>query len=244
MVLCSRTNFAYAQPNIQLFSSNSESKKMDNRNQGTQVGAIMSMLDEAMLIIRDGKQISINNMIFGDFRKIEKYSSSNYGEEYSFDNNKISEADILINTVDDPQNYSDDRGRVALVPSSFTLRFYHPIAGITPAMIEKRLDLADYWVDPGGQRRPNHIDIRVPPNLSEHSYRYRANARADSRFPVDVEVFYVDPSPDAPQGEPPKLEQIDIRRAYSYLTPEMRKQKREEKEHRVHDLYSNPGATK
>ncbi|WP_052409692.1 hypothetical protein [Paraburkholderia oxyphila] len=217
---------------------------MDKPIANSQIETIMSMLEEAMIILRDDKQRPKNDLVFGNIRKIQKSVFSDYGDEYSFDNDKIPLADITFHTVDDPLNYSDDRSSVALVPSDFTLRFYRSIAGITPEMIAKRLDLADYWIDPDGQRTPNHMNIRVPPNLAQHSYRYRANAHANSRFPVDVEVFYIDSSLDAPQGSLAKLDRIKIRRAYPLVTAEDRERMREEKEQRIRELYGKPEAGK
>jgi hypothetical protein len=215
----------------------SELAAMDNPVTDVQRNAIMSVLLEAMRILGGNTPLKNDDSKLGRIRWIKKSPFSEYGDIYSFDNDSIPEAEIKIRTIDDPLNYSDDRAKVRIVPASFELYFYVAVRGIPPSMLKEQLDLADYWIDGDGEK--HHYNDMGPGNLPMpglHSYRYRANARSDDQFPVDVELFYGDGLGNAPSGTLPSLGIVDIRRAYPYLTPQMRKQKREEATTRARGL--------
>ncbi|CAG9269532.1 hypothetical protein [Paraburkholderia unamae] len=197
----------------------------------------MDTLKEAMLILRDDKPFRGRDAEFGKIRLVDKYRQSGIGEEYSFDNSTIPSSDITIRITDDPLDYSEDRSRVAIVPSTFRLYFYAAVRGITPSILRKQLDLADYWIKDDGSRSEGNEMGPVPSPFKTRNYRFRANERADSRFQVDVDVSYVEPPDNAPAGTQPTLWMVDITRAYPYLTPEMRKKKREEEQFKKREKY-------
>lgn len=200
---------------------------MDNRVTPVQRNAIMNLLQEAMLILRDNKPLSWNDPQLGKSRWVKKSPFSEFGNVHSFDNDSIPEAEIKIRTIDDPLDYSDNRSQVAIVPSNFELYFYVAVRGITPSMLKEQLDLADYWIDSEGEKHQyNDMGPGIPPMPGLHRYRYRANARSDSQFPVDVELSYGDGPPNADARILPSLGIVDIRRAYPPFTPELSQLKR------------------
>lgn len=203
-----------------------------------QKNALMAALREAFLILRDDKPFRHEeNPAFGVLYETEdQYKQP--GKLYSYRNSQIPGASLEVSTQDDPLDYSDDREKVSLVPYRIWLNFNSPLAGITPSMLRQELDLADYWMSTDGVRF-NYNDMGPPtdPRLNTHAYRFRANGHADSRFAVNVDVSYIDPREGDPAGTPPRLWIIDITRAYPLLTPEMRKQKREEERLKKREKY-------
>lgn len=204
--------------------------------------AILLLLGEVMGILRDGKTFNPENPIFGAIDSTDE-GPENTGRVYRYRNAVIPQSKMGMTTEADPGNYSEDRSGVPVVPSHFSLRFYEPVQGFTWTEIQGRLDLANYWVDITGGRQERNCFPATLPNAWVTICRYRANAQADSRFPANVELGFFGPRKDGPPGEY-DLDEVTIFRAYLYLTPETRKQKREEKERRVRDLYGNPESTK
>lgn len=211
---------------------------MPEQNSDKQHEAILTLLDEAMAILREGKTFNPEDPIFGKVSSIEAVAD-NVKRAYDYDNNTIPPSDLGMTTEADPLNYSDNRSAVPVVPSHFFLRFYEPVQGFTWTEIQKRLDLADYWVYTNGGKQEGKCFPASPPNEWITICRYRANERIGSRFPVDVELSFLGPRKNGNYD----FDSITIDRAYPYLTPEMRKQKREEREQRARDLYGNPGTT-
>ncbi|MBN3811040.1 hypothetical protein [Paraburkholderia sp. Ac-20347] len=200
--------------------------------------AIYSVLDEVMAVLRDDRPFEKENLNIGVIRSIGKYKPSGLGLEYSFTNKNIPEANIKIETEDDPFDYSDDRSGVKIVPSRFELYFYVSVVGITPSMLKKHLDLADYWIDGDGEKHQgNDMGSGLPPTPALHRYRYRANPTSNSRFPVDVELSYGDGRGETTASTPPSLWIVRFNRVYPYLTPEMRKQRREEERFKKREKY-------
>ncbi|WP_434664681.1 hypothetical protein P5W99_29470 [Paraburkholderia sp. A3BS-1L] len=192
--------------------------------------AILAMLDEAMTILRDGKSFNPESGIFGVIKSTDE-GPENTGRVYRYENDTMPPSKLVMTTEADPLNYFEDRSKVAVVPSQLLLRFYKPVRGFTWTEIQRRLDLADYWVDTGGNRQEGNCFPASPPNDWITICRYRANEHIDSRFPVNVELGFFGPTKEGMYD----LDRVKIRRAYPYLTPEMRKQKREEKALRIRE---------
>ncbi|MBN3853295.1 hypothetical protein G3N59_07900 [Paraburkholderia sp. Ac-20340] len=211
---------------------------MANQNSEGKINAIMTVLRNAMLLVRDNAPLNLESSDFGSIQSVEKSPFSEFGSAYTFRNKLTPESDIKIITMDDPLNYSDDRSRVAIVPSSFELNFYVVVRDITPSMLKEQLDLADYWIDADGEiHNYNDMGPGISPMPKLHLYLYRANMRTTSQFPVDVELSYGDGTSEESSGTKPSLWTVNIRRAYPYLTPAMRKQKREEAAARANAAY-------
>lgn len=215
---------------------------MTENSSGKKHEAILSLLGEIMAILRDGKPFNPESPIFGTIGSTDE-GPENTGHVYRYKNEAIPPSKIVITTEADPWDYSEDRSNVPVVPFYFLLRFYEPVPGFALTEIQNRLDLASYRIDVNGEKQEGNCFPATPPNAWVTICRYRANAHADSRFPVNVELGFFGPRKDGPPGEY-DLDEVTIFRAYPYLTPETRKQKREEKERRERDPYGNLGSTK
>lgn len=212
---------------------------MHEQNTDEKHEAILSLLDEVMAIFRDDRLFNPQNPDFGQIRATEKLKRT-VGVVYKYKNGVIRPLNLVLTEEADPLNYSEDRSMVPVVPSNFFLDFAVPVQGFTWTEIQKRLDLADYWIDTNGGKQEGNCFPASPPNEWITICRYRANARAHSRFPVNVTLGFFGPRKDGAYD----LDRVTISRAYPYLTPEMRKQKREEEKQGARDLYTNPEATK
>jgi hypothetical protein len=201
--------------------------------------AILALLDEVMVIMRNGKPFNPENPIFGQIQNTVQLKRT-VGMGYEYKNDTIKAMTLAMTIEADPLNYEDDRKSVPVVPSNFFLDFAVAVRGFTWTEIQKRLDLADYWIDSGGKKEEGNCFPASPPNEWITICRYRANVRADSRFPVDVELGFFGPRKEGTYD----LDRVTIRRSYPYLTPDIRKQKREEKEQHARDLYGNPRASR
>jgi hypothetical protein len=190
---------------------------------------ILDLLDKGMAILREDKTVDFSSTDFGKLHKTID-DSDDPGKVYKYRSAELPDVDVVLATISDPLDYSEDRMRVAPVPTIFELNFMSSRVriDIEPSLIKRRLDLADYRINFDGTRiAGNDLGAGVPPAPLLHTYRYRANERPDSRFPVNVELGYGDADPADPT-DTRILNRITIRRDYPYLTPEMRKQRREE----------------
>ncbi|WP_321878000.1 hypothetical protein [Paraburkholderia bannensis] len=221
---------ALAEQNIKTQSRQSEEPVLDRNLSGAQVERFFLAIDEAMAILRDGKPFDDDKAKFGSIRRVESMTDDS-GKRYYYNNDFLLDATIRMVTESDPFNYKDDRLAIPPVPSSFYLQFVSSVYGMDRAELEKRLSLESYWIDENGERHNRNSLPSFPPAISLHVYRYRAKELALSHFPVDVELFYFDPK-DGDEKRESALFAVSIRRDYPYLTPEMRKTKREAQQSR------------
>jgi hypothetical protein len=205
--------------------------------------ALLKLLDEVMAVLRDDKPFNPNGAVFGKTMSIE--TDPGYpGGVYNLRIEALRPANIRFSTGADPLDYSEERMMVLVVPRYFEIFFTDSLPVVDRSLLEKRLDLSDYWIY-HGVKRGNDMGPGFAPQDRIHAYRYRANNHASTRVPVDVELDYIDPERNDPDGAQ-ELSRVVIERAYPTLTQEQRKQKREEKEQRARELYGTPdqGATK
>ena len=203
----------------------------------SQERALLRLLDKVMEVMRDDRPFNPGDPAFGTLASSEFHMPEGGGKQYVFTNRAFPEVRMSLSTRPDPLDYSDDRLKVRVVPVSFELWLHNALAGISRRLLEQRLDLASYWVDEKGVREEgNDMGVGPPPDNLLHSYWYRANDGENGRFPVDVEFFFLDPAPNDPSGKV-LLDRITIHRVYPYLTPAMRKKKREEQNHKKRQTY-------
>jgi hypothetical protein len=203
----------------------------------SQERALYALLDKVMEVMRDDRPFDPGDPAFGTLESSYFIKAGEAGIHYSFANSAFPDAKVDFSMWTDPLDYSDDRTRVRAVPAAFELWFHNALAGVNRRTLEQRLDLAGYWVDSDGIRyEKNDMGPGLPPANLLHSYRYRASAGENGRFPVDVELFFLDPAPNNPSGEV-RLDRITIDRDYPYLTPAMRKKKREEQNQKKRQTY-------
>ncbi|MBB6105817.1 hypothetical protein F4827_005687 [Paraburkholderia bannensis] len=223
----------HAEPSMAIPSGRSEKVAMDSHISNEQRKTFYAMLDQVMEIFRDNKSFSKNESAFGVMAKMES-SFDDSGRQYLYKCESIPSASIEFITVSDPLNFSDDRSQVPVVPQSFRIMFRHLVYGLDRAELERRLSLESYWVDSNGVKHDGNSLQSFPPSLQLHVYRYRAKQLVGSRFPVDVELSFFDPRSEDINKEP-ILNAITVVRSYPYLTPEMRKKKREEEQQKMRD---------
>lgn len=191
------------------------------------------MLDKVMFFLRDDQPFVFDKSGLGVVGGIESWKDDS-GKRYSYNSDSLPDANILFSTTSDPMNYDDDRLAVPAVPDSFYFQFFSSKYGLDRQTLEKNLALESYWVDEKGEKHEGNSLPSFPPALRLHVFRYRAKELATSRFSVDVELFYFEPK-DGEEKWEQRLDAVRIERAYPYLTPEMRKQKREEQQQKKRD---------
>jgi hypothetical protein len=191
------------------------------------------LLDCAMKIFLGDSLFVYDDVSFGDLKDTFSMPGA-YWKQYSYHSNALPMIDIQVETEPDPMNFSDDWASVPVVPVSFYLQFYSSVYGVDRRELEGHLALEAYWIDGEGGRHEGNSLPSFPPLLRQHVYRYRAKEQAASRFPVDVEFFYFEPK-DGDENREPRLDAIKITRSYPYITPEMRKKKREEEQQKTRD---------
>ncbi|MPV65616.1 hypothetical protein [Burkholderia sp. BE17] len=195
---------------------------------------VRRILTTAMAVLRDDQPFDPKNIAFGRvFDSEEHYPEK--GLLYSYANDVVPSATIQFSTGDDPEDYDSDRSKVKIVPAGLVVRLSPMLDGMPHTEIESLLKLERYWVDSNGVRHEgNEIAGRTPDAPNVQVYRYRAKATAESKFPVDVELFYVNP---VDGSSPSKLTDITIRRAYKFLAPEEREQRRLEQQQAKRQKY-------
>ncbi|WP_244196243.1 hypothetical protein [Paraburkholderia susongensis] len=185
----------------------------------------LRILATAMAIMRDDQPFDPAHTIFGRNFAVNLRRGS-MSTEYSFENPAFPRAYITLSVVADPTDYTADRRKVKRVPTEFTVWFSPLMKGITRSMLEDLFPLdIGYWVDGNGNRRPGNDMGAIPPQVLLHHYRYRASNQPASRFPVDVQLAFGDPDPQATDGDAPKtpvLLGVLLTRDYSELIPKQR----------------------
>ncbi|WP_321886934.1 hypothetical protein [Paraburkholderia bannensis] len=185
--------------------------------------ALFKIFDQTMAVMRDDTRFDPDDGKFGTLRSTRKQQGGQ-GVEYKFQVIGLSAAHLTVFTASAPRENSCKEMTAVVVPEYFSIRFDPSISGIDRTTIERRLDLAMFWVDSNGEQyEGNELLPRIPPNTRVHAYRYRANAHDASWFAVDVELYLVDP-PDNELGRVgQKLDEVIVRRVYPAVSPKIRK---------------------
>ncbi|WP_257010712.1 hypothetical protein [Burkholderia ubonensis] len=184
---------------------------------------VRSILKEAMAILRDDKPFDPSHIIFGRIIDTESHYRLE-GRRYLYASQVSPSTTVIFTTFDDPENYNADRSKVKIVPAAVTIRLDPMIAGLPDTEIKAILHLEDYWIDSKGNRKyGNEIIPRHPSTPNAQDFRYRSKNILASKFPVDVELGYANP---LDGSIPQKLATIELRRVYTILTPEERRQRR------------------
>ncbi|MFD1560823.1 hypothetical protein ACFSHT_35145 [Paraburkholderia silviterrae] len=203
--------------------------------------ALSSLLNEVMGVLRDDKPFNPKQFAFGELKSTEN-SPDDPGISYEYRNSKLPDSQTTITTYSDPLNDVEDRTLVPVVPVKFEIDFYDLTGELSKGSLERELDLANYWVGIDGKENKRNCYPSPAPARGILICRYRANPHESGRVPVDVDMFFS--YRDNMNADMLRLSSIYIRRDYPYVTPAMRKQKREEKEQRIRELYGKPEAAK
>ncbi|KVU40189.1 hypothetical protein WK69_24710 [Burkholderia ubonensis] len=184
---------------------------------------VRRILTEAMAILRDDKPFDPSHIAFGRIIDTESHYRLE-GQRYLYASQISPASTVIFTTFDDPEDYSADRSKVKIVPGSVTIRLDPMIAGLPDAEIKALLQLEDFWVDPDGNREyGNEIMTRTPYAPNEQSFHYRSKNVPSSKFPVNVNLAYANP---LDGSFPQMLAEVTIKRAYTILTPEERRERR------------------
>ncbi|MBN3853296.1 hypothetical protein G3N59_07905 [Paraburkholderia sp. Ac-20340] len=224
----------FAQMNISKPSKALGEPEVNRHLSVSEANAFFDIVEAAMKLLRDDNADEAN-AAFGA-RYASEGEAGAPGYRYLYKSLALPQADIELYTGADPLDYSDDRSSVAVVPLSFRLRFKASIYGIDRNILMQRLALESYWVDSDDIRHHGNSLPSFPPTPQLHTYRYRAREILESRFPVDVELYFIDPL-NGDSNQDSRLDEVLIYRAYPFLTPAMRKQKRDEAAARANAAY-------
>ncbi|CAM3717653.1 hypothetical protein [Burkholderia ambifaria] len=188
---------------------------------------LRTILKTAMAILRDDAPYDPEHIVFGTNYTTWTHPPAK-GFLYKYKNRALRGTKIEFSTGDDPEDYSDDRDKVKIVPAGVRIVVEARVANLPDTEIKSLLHLEDYWVDGEGNREyGNEMMVRDPKMPNLQSFRYRSKDISGSKFPVNVDLFYVNP----PDGStPPFLDEVRISRAYKILTPEEREQRRLEEQ--------------
>ncbi|CAB3754372.1 hypothetical protein GQ57_06060 [Burkholderia sp. MSh2] len=184
---------------------------------------LRSILKAAMAILRDDAPYNPEHISFGTNYTTWTHPPAK-GFLYKYKNRSLHGTKIELSTGDDPEDYSDDRDKVKIVPAGVRIVLDSRIANLPDSEIKSLLQLEDYWVDSDGNLNyGNEMRGRTPDSPNLQSFRYRSKDIPGSKYPVDIELGYFNPEDGS---HPQSLWMVEMRRAYKILTPEERKQRR------------------
>gem|GEM_PF-831776 len=189
--------------------------------------ALRTILKTAMAILRDDAPYDPKNIIFGTNYTTWTHPPAK-GFLYKYKNRALRGTKIEFSTGDDPEDYSEDRDKVKIVPAGVRIVVDARVANLPDTEIKSLLQLEDYWVDGDGNREyGNEIMGRTPDAPNLQSFRYRSKDVPGSKFPIDVDLGYINP---VDGSFPQRLWIVEISRIYRILTPEEREQRRLEEQ--------------
>lgn len=188
---------------------------------------LRTILKTAMAILRDDASYDPEYVVFGTNYTTWTHPPAK-GFLYKYANRALRGTEIELSTGDDPEDYSDDRDKVKIVPAGVRIVLDIRVANLPDTEIKSLLQLEDYWIDHRGNRRyGNEIRARTPDAPNLQSFRYRSKDIPGSKFPIDVDLGYINP---LDGSSPQQLWIVEIRRTYKILTPEEREQRRLEEQ--------------
>ncbi|NIE66431.1 hypothetical protein F3J17_21395 [Burkholderia sp. Ax-1719] len=217
---------------------------MDRQLTRQEKATLFDVLEVAMRVLRDGKSSFEENSRFGKQIRRNNWYGSQTREDLVFKNDNIPRAEILVTTQDDPLDYTDDRNAVPIIPSEFEAHFASPVTGVSIDEIKNALNVEDFWADESGHKYVYPPGgLQISPRGTVFSYRYSAKQTSEMRFEVTASITYLAPDKTDASDGVRWLNNITLTRDYPYLTPEMRKQKREEATARGQAAYGQSKGT-
>ncbi|MBY4722116.1 hypothetical protein K6W38_03135 [Burkholderia contaminans] len=184
---------------------------------------LRAILKTAMAILRDNAPYDPEHIVFGANYTTWTHPPAK-GFLYKYKNRALRGTKIEFSTGDDPEDYSEDRDKVKIVPAGVRIVVDARVANLPDTEIKSLLQLEDYWVNSRGNHRyGNEIRTRTPDAPNLQSFRYRSKDVPGSKFPIDVDLGYINP---VDGSFPQRLWIVEIRRTYKILTPEERRQRR------------------
>ncbi|WP_458766282.1 hypothetical protein [Cupriavidus basilensis] len=194
-------------------------------NQQRQI--VREILQAAMRLLRDDVPLEKVKAFFGESWKISPLSGNAFAKEYRFEHPALRNTDMRLYVESDPEDFREDRSKVAQVPTYFEIHFTPLLDKLAVEELEGLLQLkvgsyrfSDSHVVPYNRFLPDPLTPFAEP------YRFQALEVPGSKFPVDVELDYIRPGAQPPeQGglTSTVLAEIRIKRDYPVLTQEERK---------------------
>ncbi len=188
---------------------------------------LRTILKTSMEILRDDAAYDPEHIVFGTNYTTWTHPPAK-GFLYKYANRSLYGTKIEFSTGDDPEDYSDDRNKVKIVPAGVRIVVDARVANLPDTEIKSLLQLEDFWIDSRGNREyGNEMRGRTPDAPNLQSFRYRSKDIPGSKFPIDVDLAYINP---LDGSSPQQLWIVEIRRTYKILAPEERKQRRLEEQ--------------
>ncbi|MCP3024736.1 hypothetical protein [Cupriavidus basilensis] len=188
---------------------------------------VREILQAAMRLLRDDVPLEKVKAFFGESWKISPLSGNAFAKEYRFEHPALRNTDMRLYVESDPEDFREDRSKVAQVPTYFEIHFTPLLDKLAVEELEGLLQLkvgsyrfSDSHVVPYNRFLPDPLTPFAEP------YRFQALEVPGSKFPVDVELDYIRPGAQPPeQGglTSTVLAEIRIKRDYPVLTQEERK---------------------
>jgi len=195
---------------------------------------LRTILKTAMAILRDDAPYDPKHIVFGTNYTTWTHHPAK-GFLYKYANRALRGTEIEFSTGDDPDDYSDNRDKVKIVPAGVRIIIDARVASLSDTDIKSLLQLDNYWIDSHGKRQyGNEMRGRTPDAPNLQSFRYRSKDIPGSKFPIDVDLGYINP---VDGSSPQQLWIVEISRAYKILTPEERKQRRLEEQQAKRQKY-------
>ncbi|WP_244122217.1 hypothetical protein [Burkholderia latens] len=195
---------------------------------------LRTILETAMAILRDDAPYDPQHIVFGTNYTTWTRPPAK-GFLYKYAHCALRGTEIEFSTGEDPEDYSDNRDKVKIVPGEVRIVVDARVASLSDTEIKSLLQLEDYLVDSHENRYyGNELKGRTPDAPNLQSFRYRSKDILGSKFPIDVDLGYINP---IDGSSPQQLWIVDMRRAYKVLTPEERKQRRLEEQRAKRQKY-------
>jgi len=188
---------------------------------------VREILQAALRLLRDDVPLEKVKAVFGKSWKKGLFADSDVAMEYRFTHPMLPGVSMRLYVEDDPNDFREDRAKVVLVPTFFSIHFTPTLDKLAIEELERLLQLkvgsyqfSESHVVPYNRFLPDPLTPFAEP------YRYQALEVPGSKFPVDVELDYIRPGAQPPeQGglTSTVLAEIRIKRDYPVLTQEERK---------------------
>lgn len=147
-------------------SSALEKLEMTDSISSQQREALFEIFDQTMAVMRDDTRFDPDDGKFGALRSTGKHQGGQ-GVEYKFQVVGLSAAHLTVFTASAPRENSCKEMTAVVVPEYISIRFDPSVSGIDRIAIERRLDLAMFWVDSNGEQyEGNELLPRIPPRYA------------------------------------------------------------------------------
>ncbi|WP_309405607.1 hypothetical protein, partial [Cupriavidus basilensis] len=204
-----------------------EATVMAERYTDQQRQIVREILQAAMRLLRDDVPLEKVKAFFGESWKISPLSGNAFAKEYRFEHPALRNTDMRLYVESDPEDFREDRSKVAQVPTYFEIHFTPLLDKLAVEELEGLLQLKGGSYQFGdGEVIPYNLFPADPLTPFAEPYRFQALEVPGSKFPVKVQLDYIRPGAQPPeQGglTSTVLAEVRSKRDYPVLTQEERK---------------------